>query len=153
MTLRVLLLLSISALSPYALSGSNPQREIGRVGQGAKFVAIQSDGKWGLAVTGAGMASGLQPQPIAFEFYKAPDTISHRSSGYDRIEISSQGAVGIADVPGPDKTHFTVEDRWRINGSELQLSRQVRASGTEDYGFLTSISFSHPDAQSRSEVD
>ena len=153
MTLRVLLLLSISALSPYALDGSDPQREIGRVGQGAKFVAIQSDGKWGLAVTGAGMASGFQPQPVTFEFYKAPDTISHRSSGYDRIEISSQATVGIAEVAGPDKTHFTVEDRWRINGSEIQLSRKVTASGTADYGFLTSISFSHPDALSRSEVD
>ena len=154
MALQVLLLLAIWVFSPYALKGDElPQRDIGRVGDRAKFVAIQSRGKWGLAVRDAGLASVSQPQPIALEFYKAPDTISHQSSGYDHIEISSGGALGVADVSGPDKTRFTVEDQWSINGSEIQLARKVTVAGTAAYGFLTSISLSHPDAQPRSEVD
>ena len=155
MALQVLLLLVISVLvSPLALSGSTPlQREIGRVGEKARFVAIRAQGKWGLAVIDAGMASALQPKPIAFEFYKAPDAISHLSSGYDRLEILSGGALGTTHVTGPDKTRFTVEDRWSINGTEIQLSRRVVVAGTANYGFLTSITFSHPEAHPRSEVD
>ena len=154
MALQVLLLLAIWVFSPYAIKADElPQRDIGRVGDRAKFVAIQSRGKWGLAVRDAGMASGSLPQPIALEFYKSPDTISHQSSGYDHIEISSRGALGVADVSGPDKTRFTVKDQWSINGSEIQLARKVTVAGTADYGFLTSISLSHPNAQPRSQVD
>ncbi len=155
MALRVLLLLVISTLSlPVASRGSTfHQREIGRVGEKARFVAIKAQGKWGLAVMGAGMASVLQPEPVAFEFYKVPDSICHQSSGYDRFETSSGRALGIAHVAGPEKTRFTVEDRWSIEGTEIRLSRKVTVAGTANYGFLTSITFSHPDAHPRSQVD
>jgi hypothetical protein len=98
MALQVFLLLVLSALfSPLALSDRAPhQREIGRVGEKARFLVIKAHGKWGLAVIDAGMASVLQPEPIAFEFSKAPDTISHLSSGYDRLEIVSGATVGTA---------------------------------------------------------
>jgi hypothetical protein len=155
MALRVLLLLVLSALfSPFALGDGVPhQREIGRAGEKARFLVIKAQGKWGLAVIDAGMASVLQPEPIAFEFYKAPDTISHLSSGYDRLETSSGRALGIAHVAGPDGTSFTVEDRWSISGIDIQLARKVTVAGTANFGFLTSITFSHPEAHPRSEVD
>jgi hypothetical protein len=147
--------LAICALvSPVALrSGTADQREIGRVGDKASFVGIMTQGKWGLAVSGAGMASVLQPQPVAFEFYNAPDTISHQSSGYDQLEISSGGALGTARITGPDKTRFTIEDRWSVSGSEIQLSRKVTVAGQSNSAFLTAITFSHPEAHPRSEVD
>ena len=61
--------------------------------------------------------------------------------------------MGIADLPGPGGTHFRVEDHWRINGTEIELSRNVSVAGAADYGFLTSIAFSHPESQSRAQVD
>jgi hypothetical protein len=155
MWLRVVLSLFISVtLSPIVLIGGiAPQRQIGRVGERASFIATRSQGKWGLAVTGAGMASVVQPRPVALELFKAPDTISHHSCGYDRLEISQARTVGVVYVVGPDKTRFTIEDRWNTNGSEIQLSRKVTVAGTANFGFLTSITFPHPDAHPRSEVD
>ncbi len=152
---RVLLSLLVSVVfSPIALvGGAASQRQIGQVGEKAKFVAILKQGKWGLAVTGAGMASVVQPEPVAFEFLQAPDTISRLSSGYDSLETSQAATLGIAHVVGPDKTRFTVEDRWSIHGTEIQLSRKVTVAGTANYGFLTSITFLHPATHPRSEVD
>jgi hypothetical protein len=153
--LRVFWLLLISALFlPVASRGAAAvQRRIGRVGEKARFVANKARGKWGLAVTGAGMASVVQPQPIILEFYKAPDTISRRASGYDRLETSAAGALGVAHVDGPDKTQFTVEDRWTVHETEIRLSRRLTVAGSANYGFLSSITFSHPEAHSRAEVD
>jgi hypothetical protein len=140
--------------SPIALVGAAPpQRQIGQVGKTAGFFATRMHGKWGLAVTGAGMASVVQHEPVAFEFFHAPEAISHQSSGYDRLETSQAGTLGIAHVFGPDKTRITVEDQWSISGTEIQLSRKVTVAGTADYGFLTSITFLHPDAHPRSDVD
>jgi hypothetical protein len=155
MAVQVFLLLVLSALfSPFALSEGVPhQREIGRVGEKARFLVLKAQAKWGLAVIDAGMASVLQAEPIAFEFYKAPDRISHLSSGYDRLLTSSGRALGIAHVAGPDGTSFTVEDRWSSSGMEIQLARKVTVAGTANFGFLTSITFSHPEAHPRSEVD
>jgi hypothetical protein len=147
-------LLMVVVFSPIALVGGPPsQRQIGRVGEKASFVANRVQGKWGLAVTGAGMASVVQPAPVAIEFFKAPDTITHVSSGYDRLETSEAGTLGIAQVLGPDQTRFTIEDQWTIHGTEIRLSRKVTLAGTANYGFLTSITFLHPDAHPRSEVD
>ena len=147
-------LLMLLVFSPIALVGAAPpQRQIGQVGKTASFVATRVHGKWGLAVTGAGMASAVQPEPVTIEFFQAPNTISHQSSGYDRLETSQAGALGIAHVFGPDKTRITVEDQWSISGTEIRLSRKVAVAGTADYGFLTSITFLHPDSYPRSEVD
>jgi hypothetical protein len=87
------------------------------------------------------MASAAQPEPIAFEFFEAPGRIYQKSSGYDHLDISTAGAVGAAQVAGPAETRFTVEDRWSVEGNEIQLSRNVAVAGTANFGFLTSITF------------
>lgn len=152
---RVLLSLLVSVVfSPIALvAGAAAQRQIGQVGEKAKLIAIRKHGKWGLAVTGAGTASVVQPEPVAFEFFQAPDTISRLSSGYDSLKTSNQTALGIAHVVGPNQTQFSVEDRWSIHGTAIQLSRKVTVTGTANYGFLTFITFLHPETHPRSEVD
>jgi hypothetical protein len=155
MWLRAPLSLLMSVLcSAIALVGAAPpQRQIGQVGKTASFIATRVHGMWGLAVTGAGMASVVQPEPVTIEFFQAPNTISRQSSGYDRLETSPAGTLGIAQVLGPHKTRITVEDQWSISGTEIELSRKVTVAGTTDCGFLTSISFLHPDSHPRSEVD
>ena len=136
---------TVTALLSAAAAGSYAQPEIGQMDGGAHFVSIESHGKWGLAVTGSGMASAAQPEPIAFEFYQPPDVISRQSAGYDHVDLFARGALGIAHVAGPANTSFTIEDRWSVDGSVIQLSRKVTVTGTADYGFLTSVTFIHPD--------
>jgi hypothetical protein len=147
------LFLTITCLPILFLSDAVPERPIGRIGESASFVAILAKGKWGLAVTGAGMASVVQPGPIALEFFEAPGRIYQQSSGYERLDISASGAVGVAAVAGPNETRFTVEDRWIIKENVIQLIRNVTVVANANLGFLTSITFGHPDAHPRAEVD
>ena len=149
----LLLFVTITCLPIMFLADTASQRQIGRIGESANFVAVIANGKWGLAVTGAGMASVVQPEPVAFEFFEAPGKIHQQSSGYERLDISAAGAVGVAQVAGPGNTRFTVEDRWSIKGNEIQLLRNVAVAGNANLGFLSAITFVHPEAHPRSEVD
>jgi hypothetical protein len=71
MRVRVELFLTITCLPILFLSDGPPtpdwpdRRE-------REFCHDTRKGKWGLAVTGAGMASVVQPESIAFEFFEAP---------------------------------------------------------------------------------
>lgn len=150
---KLFLFLTIVCLPIMFLADTASQRQIGRIGESANFVAVIANGKWGLAVTGAGMASVVQPEPVAFEFFEAPGKIHQQSSGYERLDISAAGAVGVAQVAGPGNTRFTVEDRWSIKGNEIQLLRNVAVAGNANLGFLSAITFVHPEAHPRSEVD
>ena len=125
---------------------------IGSSGE-AQFVAFESGAKWGLGVTGAGLASVTQAQPVGFEFYERGGNISASSTGYDRFTVSAGFGSGLAYVNGPGGTRFTVEDRWTIEGAVMELSRKVLVNGTANCGFLSSVVLSHPDVQTRSQVD
>ncbi|HLV87819.1 MAG TPA: hypothetical protein VKV39_12620 [Candidatus Sulfotelmatobacter sp.] len=129
------------------------QLHLGRLTNGAEFVAVKSNGKWGLAVTKAGIASVTQTQPVAFEFYKSRNEISNVSTGYENVDISGTQILASAHLVGPSGTRFSVRDRWQILGAMIELSREVVVSGHADQGFLSSISFSHPEARPRSDVD
>jgi hypothetical protein len=89
---EVSLFLTITCVPILFPSDAAPQRPIGHIGENASFVAILAKGKWGLAVTGAGMASVAQPEPIAIEFFEAPGRIYQKSSGYEHLDISASGA-------------------------------------------------------------
>jgi hypothetical protein len=150
---KLFLFLTIVCLPIMFLADTASERPIGRIGENANLVAIVAKGKWGLAVTGAGMASVVQPEPIAFEFFEAPGRIHQQSRGYQRLDISAAGAVGVAQVAGPGNTRFTVEDRWSMKGNEIQLLRNLEVAGNSNFGFLTSITFVHPEAHPRPEAE
>src|SRR5215469_13312916 len=96
------------------------QRQIGKLGPGVDFLAIQQHGKWGLQVSGAGMASVVQPEPVSVELYQSPDTIVERTSGYDHLDFRPRTAIGRSVVRYLNVS-FLVEDRWRIEGEVLHL--------------------------------
>jgi hypothetical protein len=128
------------------------QRQIGKVGPGADFLAIQQHGKWGLQVSGAGMASVVQPKPVSVELYQSPDKIVERTTSYDDLDIHLRTAIGRSVVRYLNVS-FIVEDRWRIEGEVLRLTRKVTVRGTADAGFLTAITFNHHEKSPRSAVD
>jgi hypothetical protein len=148
---RVLLVLVATCLS--AIAQRESERVIGPVGEHARLVATHSDREWGVAITGAGQASAAQRSPVAFEFFVAPNTISHAFSGYEQLHTSNGKAWGIAHVAGPGQSRFTVEDRWTVNGRIIEFSRKVTVQGSDNAGFLSWIAFKHLTSQSRSSVD
>src|SRR5579871_3619535 len=137
MTKRLLVLVMMSvAFSAVPAGGQSAvSKHVGRIAELGELVATKADGKWGLAVTGAGMASVEQPKPVAIEFYKGPEALSHQSVGYERLDVSTDDAVGIAHVAGPEQTRFTIEDHWRIRGPVVELARKVVVEGAADGGF------------------
>ena len=119
-----------------------------------QFALVKTGEKWGLAVTGVGLASIQQAEPVGLEFYEKSGAISKLTAAYDRFDQLTPGvALAVTHLAGPGKSRFVVEDRWTVKGSTLQLSRKVLVSGNADAGFMSSVSLSHPDIQLRPQVD
>jgi hypothetical protein len=111
------------------------------------------NGAEGIAITGAGSASAEQSKPVQLEFYRPSGQIEQKSSGYETFKISHGKVFGVASVTGPGGSRFHFKDEWSIRGSTVELSRTVNVSGASSGGFLSSITLSHPEVHSRSEVD
>ncbi|MBV9677287.1 MAG: hypothetical protein JO185_13200 [Acidobacteriaceae bacterium] len=128
-------------------------RSIGALENGARLIGFQSEGRWGLMVTNIGAASVTQSSPVEFEFYSGPQAIKRVTTGYETLTSSNGKIKGLAHVPGPGKSRFTVQDAWTVNGSVLDLSRIVTVTGSEDVGFMSAITFRHPEPHPRSSVE
>ena len=128
-------------------------RSIGALENGARLIGFQSEGRWGLMVTNIGAASVTQSSPVEFEFYSGPQAIKRVTAGYETLTSSNGKTKGLAHVTGPGQSRFTVQDEWTISGSVLDLSRIVTVTGSEDVGFMSAITFRHPEPHPRSSVE
>lgn len=147
------------SLAGMALAVALPSRQgvdrnrIGRLQSGAQFISLRSNGSWGVAVIDGGSASAKQTEPVQLEFYGASGHIEDKSAGYETLQASGGKAEGIAHIAGPSGSRFNFKDEWSIEGDAIKLSRTVEVSGTSSTSFLSAITFSHPEVQSRSAVD
>lgn len=144
--LSVMVLVSLAAEHPKTVA-------IGVLGNGARFIGLQSPDGWGLAVSGAGSASVRQPTPAQFEFYASAADIQQKNAGYETLTQSAGKATGVAHVSGPGGSLFTVVDHWTVQGNVIELARSVTVHGNNSAGFLSAITFSHPGAYPRTAVD
>ncbi len=153
------MLLSISRLvllvaAVFSLSLEQPAVvTIGTLQGGAQFASFKSSGGWGLEVRNAGSASVRQPAAVQLEFYSAAEDIRQKSSGYAELTASAGKATGTAEVAGPNGSLFTIEDDWSTERDFIELSRTVKIAGASSDGFLSSITFPHPEEHARSDVD
>jgi hypothetical protein len=153
MTLRLGISILLVALSAAPDEQEGTATVIGTLPGDARFVSFGPSSAKGLAVREAGTASVQQSQPVQLEIYNSPDKIEQKSSAYENLRGEGAGVVGVAHVAGPDNSQFTFEDKWSIRGGVIELSRSVRVKGTSSSGFLSGVSFSHPEEHSRSAVE
>ena len=135
---------SVSAQQPAA--SPSPLR-LGRLANGAVVQFVRSAvGDWGIEIAGGGAVSMVQRQPASVEIYQGGGNAiaaSAATAGYQSVRKLADTVVASARV-SDGQAVFSVEDRWKISGAVLSLSRKVSVISPENgAGFLSAIPARH----------
>lgn len=98
------------------------------------------DGRWGLVVTSAGLASASQPQPIQLEVMDPAGQITARQAGYDRLEFNDNGCTCWGELALGDTT-IQVTDHWTCQDQVLAVDRNLVVRGTDEGAFLSAVTW------------
>ena len=110
------------------------------------------DGSWGIAVTGAGLASVAQPQPLQLEIWdEAKARVRTLGGGYVTMTQESSGWTGTGRLTFEGGS-FEFKDRWDFKDRTLRLGRTVQVRGNATGGFLSAAMLQVSKRQSWPEV-
>ena len=114
---------------------------LGRLANGAAVAFVRTgSGGWGIEISGAALPRLMQPKPAQIEVYQAEENVRQLAAGYQSVQKEADAVVASAKVTGGGGAAFAVEDRWKISGAVLSLSRKVSVTGAENNaGFYSAI--------------
>ena len=116
--------------------------ELGRLSNGAAVAFVRTGGEWGIQISGGDPQSFAQPKPAQIEVYRGGDNATDLASGYQSVTKEADSVVAKAKVSGGEAV-FAVEDRWKVAGAVLSVSRKVTVTGGEaNAGFYSAVRFS-----------
>lgn len=114
-----------------------PSPPSNRLRGGAVVDAVRApDGRWGIRVSGAGMASATQLAPVELEFSQ---DLRRHAAGYDTLKKDGNSLLGRACISASPVATLDVEDCWTIDGDVLSVSRKLTVHGSGTGGFLSAI--------------
>jgi hypothetical protein len=115
--------------------------ELGRLGNGAVVAFIRAgSGDWGIEISGGSTPIITQQKPAQIEVYRSQENVQQLAAGCQSVQKEGDAVVAKAKLAGEGKAAFEVEDRWKISGAMLSLSRKVSVTGAEDNaGFYSAI--------------
>jgi hypothetical protein len=152
--LMVVFLALISLLASDAQKSAPVASLLGQLATGAKvFGSPNSDGTWGLALEGAGMASVRQPWPAQVEVSDGTPGVASIRSGYQSLDKDPKGFHGTAKLSISGGVFLTVVDQWSIEGNVLRIARRLTISGNGQGGFVSAMTFVTERAAARADVD
>jgi hypothetical protein len=143
-----LLSLLIASLAPaqQKQAGTTDANRIvlGRLANGAAVTFVRAaSGDWGIEIAGAGVPRLTQRKPAQIEVYRGEENVRQLAAGYQSVQKEADAVVAKAKVAGGGEAAFDVEDRWKISGAALSLSRKVSVTGAEaNAGFYSAIRLS-----------
>ncbi len=114
---------------------------VGRLANGASVSFVRAGaGDWGIEVSGDTVPSLTQQKPAQIEVYRGEGNTTQFASGYQSLQTQAGAVVAKAKITGDGQEAFSVEDRWRVSGDVLSLSRKVSVTSTkENAGFYSAI--------------
>ncbi|HXR08459.1 MAG TPA: hypothetical protein VN765_14080 [Candidatus Acidoferrum sp.] len=117
---------------------------LGRLANGAAVSFVRADpGDWGIEVSGGTAPRMTQEKPAQIEVFAGGEIVRQLAAGYQSVKREADTIVATAKVAGEGKGAFAVEDRWKVSGAVLSLSRKVSVTGAEDNaGFYSAIRLS-----------
>ena len=120
---------------------ANNRLELGKLANGASVAFVRAgSGDWGIDISGGTAPQMTQPKPAQIEVYRGQTNVHQLAAGYQSVRRESDTVVATAKVSGEGQAAFAVEDRWKISGSTLSLSRKVSVTAAEDdAGFYSAI--------------
>ncbi len=147
-----IVVLSSMADRPCSAQADKREHTVAVLDNGARVSLVKTANGWGIAVQNAQSASVQQLTPVSIEFNGSSQPVLH-NAGYRSVKEHSGGFMGTAQLFGPDKSRFDVEDRWSATGDVLSLDRRVTVHGTSDRSFTSNIRLEHPGHLSRNNVE
>jgi hypothetical protein len=129
--------------------------ELGRLGiDGVVTFVRAGSGDWGIEISGAAAQPLTQQKPAQIEVYRGEESVRQLAAGYQSVRKEAGAVVARAKVAGGGEAAFAVEDRWKISGDVLSLSRKVSVTGAEDKaGFYSAIRLSTAPTVAWPDVD
>ncbi len=149
MVRRNVLLTAVLGLSAMVVQG-NPagttaeeRIELDRLSNGASVAFVRAGtGEWGIQISSPSTPAYEQPKPAFVQVFRGADNSTDLASGYQSVTKAADAVVAKARVTG-GQAAFAVEDRWKISGAVLSVSRKVSVTGGEaDAGFYSAIRLS-----------
>src|SRR5271166_5267929 len=136
-----LLAAATQAQKKQAVANTANRRELGRPKNGAVVAFVRSGtGGWGIEISGDAVPRLTQPKPAQIEVYRGGGDVRQIAAGYQSVQKGTGVVVARAHVDAGGGASFSVDDRWKISGDVLSLSRTVTVSGTaENAGFYSAI--------------
>ena len=127
-----------------AFAQQNDRKNLGTLQIGATVSFARSEeGKWGIEISGGNAPSLIQQKPVQTEIFQGQENTQQIAAGYDSVEKESNSIIAKAKVASAGDATFEVEDRWKISGTVLSLSRKVSVtSAEENAGFYSAIQLS-----------
>lgn len=120
---------------------------LGKLANGATVTFTRSaGGDFGIEIGGGTAPAMSQPKPAQVELYRGGDNASQLTAGYQTVQPGAENedqkqsfVVGKVKLT-EGKAAFEVEDRWRLAGGALALSRKVSVTITEENaGFYSAM--------------
>ncbi|MGD0156333.1 MAG: hypothetical protein ABSB50_09550 [Terracidiphilus sp.] len=142
-----LIILSIGSIAPaqqkQASANVTDRIVLGHLANGATVTFVRTaSGEWGIDISGNAVPHLTQPKPAQIEVYRGEGNVRELSAGYRSVQKEPFEVVAKARVGGSGAASFAVEDRWRIAGDVLSLSRSVAVTGDDaNAGFYSAIRF------------
>jgi hypothetical protein len=117
---------------------------LGRLQNGATVSFVRSvKGEWGIEIFGGTTPPLMQQKPAQIDIFRGKDDIRQLATGYQSVKKESVVVVATAKVTSEGDAAFEVEDRWKVSGNVLSLSRKVSVtSAEENAGFYSAIRLS-----------
>jgi len=128
--------------------------ELGQLVNGAAVTFVRAGaGDWGVQISGGAAQSFAQPKPAQVEVYRGGDNVTDLASGYQSVAKETDVVVAKAKVSGGEAV-FTIEDRWKVAGAVLSVSRKVTVTGGEaNAGFYSAVRLSTARTVAWSDAD
>jgi hypothetical protein len=142
LTALILLLTAPLAAQQKQASAAAPNRIVlGQLANGAAVTFVRAgSGDWGIEISGDAVPLITQQKPAQIEVFRGQDNVRQLADGYQSVQKAADSVVARAKLAGGGEAAFAVEDRWRISGDVLSLSRKVNVAGAEDNaGFYSAI--------------
>jgi hypothetical protein len=154
--LMCLLIAPMAPAQPKQGGGDTPDRMVlGRFANGADVTFVRAgSGGWGIEVSGDAVPGFTRHKPAEIEVFRGEDKVGQLAAGYQFVQKEAGAVVARAKLAGEGQAAFAVEDRWKISGDVLSLSRKVSVTGAEDNaGFYSAIRLSTAPAVAWTDIE
>jgi hypothetical protein len=116
---------------------------LGRLSNGATVAFVRAGAnEWGIQISGGSTPGYSQAKPAQIQVFRGGDNSTDLASSYQSVTKEADAVVARAKVSGGEAA-FAVEDRWKVSGAVLSVSRKVSVTGGEaNAGFYSAIRLS-----------